>query len=167
MAHVEINSKMRNQAGMPPKPGPSNLKKSEEELDTERRVFALVTQVAKEGDGCVCPADWALIAHEAKRRGYLREHGKCRLYLTDHGRQWLSMRAGPAPRSRAYEMIKISLPARVLLKDLSHDTGVTMQETVGAILAAIHENRDALTRLAREHGLTYPWEAIAVLVRSR
>jgi hypothetical protein len=113
------------------------------------------------------PPEWATVVHAAKGHGWLNEKG-LQLFLSEHGRQWLTLRTGPSPSlANKYSMTKIAPQTRLALKDLAHDTGVPMQEAIGHVIMAIHENRDALTRTARANGLTYPWEAIGRLVKGR
>lgn len=131
--------------------------------ELEARIFALVTAVA-EDDGRTYPPEWSQVADAAKRRRYLKERG-LRLYLMDHGKQWLSSRAEPVG-GRHYTMTKINPATRLALKDLSRDTGVPMQEAIGHIISAVHEHRAELTSLAFKAGEKYPWEAIGVLLRS-
>lgn len=140
-------------AGAEPKP----------DAELDQRVFMLVTAVS-ENDGMVYTPEWATVADAAKRRGYLEEHG-LRLYMRKHGEQWLESRSKPRGAPGAYTMTKCTPLAKLHLKDLAHDTGVPMQDAIGDIIAAIHDRRDALTRLARKHGATHPWEAIRFLVK--
>jgi hypothetical protein len=133
----------------------------DEELD--QRIFALVTAVS-ENDGMGLPPEWLIVADAAKRRGYLNEHN-LRLYLADLGRQWLALRSAPANGPKTYTMTKIDPQTRMALKDISRESRLPMQEAITHIVDAVHANRDALTRLARKHGRTYPWEAIRHLVK--
>jgi hypothetical protein len=130
----------------------------------EERVFALLTAVEQE-DGRTYPPEWAPVAYEAKRRGYVTETS-LRLHLSAHGKQWLDAARAPT-KEKAYTMTKIDPSTRLALKDLSHEVKVPMQEVIGHIIDAVHANRDALTRIARRHGDVYPWEAIARLVKGQ
>ncbi len=130
----------------------------------DENVFALVTAVAA-SDGMLYGPKWAEVAHEAKRRGYLNENS-LRLFITNHGRQYLSVRAQPRGTG-GHTMVKLDPAARLQLRDLRHDTGVLMQEAIGHILSTVHEHRDELTRVARSAGRDYPWEAIEVMLRER
>lgn len=134
------------------------------DLETEARLHALLTAVSQE-DGFTYPPAWAPIADVAKRRGYLDEHG-LKLYMKAHGKQWLAQRASPVSSSKTFTMTKVDPNTRLRLKDLSHDTGVPMQEAIGDIIGAIHEHRDELTRYARRVGLSHPWEAVGALLRA-
>lgn len=149
-------------AELPPLGAEPAATKHDPEL--EQRLFMLVTAVA-EDEGMIYPPAWAPVVDAAKRRRWLAEKG-LHLHLTTHGRQWLATRAAPT-NGRAYEMTKITLHHRLLLKDLARDTNTPMQEVIGAVVTAIHENRDELTRAARRAGLEHPWEAVGVLVRGK
>jgi hypothetical protein len=131
--------------------------------ELEARVSALVRAVEAE-DGRELTPEWVLVADQAKRRGYIREHA-LRLFLTDLGRQWLRTNEAPGESAATYTMTKISKASLVDLKTLSHETGVHMQDAIGLILGAIHDNRDALRRYARRHGSEHPWEAIGHLLK--
>lgn len=148
-------------------PGPDEppLTKPDLKLDAELelKIFTLVTAVS-ESDGLVYTPEWATVADAAKRRGYLEEHG-LRLYMRKHGEQWLASRAQPRAAADTYTMTKCSPHAKLQLKDLAHDTGVPMQDAIGDIISAIHDRRDVLTRIARKHGASHPWEAIRFLVK--
>lgn len=138
--------------------------KTQRDPELETRVFMLVTAVA-ENDGMTYPPEWAPVVDAAKRRGFVHEKG-LRLFLGTGGRQWLASRAAPSG-GRQYEMTKIRLVDRLALKALSLETGVNMQEVIGHVIQAVHDNRDELTRYARRHGMDHPWEAIGALVRDR
>lgn len=127
---------------------------------SESRIYALVLAVAKDEGRETDPA-WLVETDQAKRRGYLREE-RLRLYLTPHGRQWLAIQE-PGAR-RGYTMQKLDHEANLQLRDLSHDTGVTMREVIGLTVGCMHANRDRLTRYARAHGGEHPWDAIAPLL---
>lgn len=148
-------------------PAPSEPPIAGAELKTdaelEHKVFTLVTAVS-ENDGMVYTPEWALVADAAKRRGYLEEHG-LKLFLKKHGAQWLEARAKPRNAPDTLTMTKLTPHAKLQLKDIAHDTGVPMQLAIGDIIAAIHDRRDALTKLARKHGAEHPWEAIRFLVK--
>jgi hypothetical protein len=142
---------------------PASNSAPKEDRELEEKIFTLVTAVAQT-DGMTYPPEWAAVAHVAKARGYLNELGLA-LHLAELGKQWLAQRA--AAPSSGYTMTKIDPRARLALKELGRDTGVTMQEALGEIVEAVHANRDALTRIARAHGLTNPWEAIGKLARGK
>jgi hypothetical protein len=133
--------------------------------EDEARIHQLVLAVETE-DGMVNPPEWVFVADQAKRRGYVREHG-LRLFLTDLGRQWLRSKEAPGVTKSAYTMTKISKAALLELKTISHETGIDMQEAIGLILGAIHDNRELLSRYSRRHGGEgHPWEAVAMLIRA-
>jgi len=147
-------------AALPPLDSQPAARASDPEL--EQRLFMIVTAVAEE-EGLTYPPEWAAVVDAAKRRGFVHEKG-LHLYLASGGRQWLASRASPSG-GRAWEMTKISLHHRLLLKALARETGVNMQTAIGDVISAVYENRDALTRVARRVGAEHPWEAIGVLVR--
>jgi hypothetical protein len=149
-----------SQPALPPLDPP---KAAAHDPELETRLFMIVTAVSQ-NEGMSYPPEWAAVVDAAKRRGWLAERALS-LHLTTHGRQWLATRAAPTDR-RAYEMTKITLHARLQLKDLAHDTGTPMQEVIGHVIGAIHEHRDELTRAARRHGLDHPWEGVGALVRA-
>lgn len=168
---AESDSGMRSKfSDLPPLDGLANTKKAIDP-ELEEHIFALVTAVG-ENEGMTYPPAWTPIADAAKRLGYLRE-SNLQLFLKDHGRQWLTARAQPrsgelgGSGTVVYTMTKIDPKSRLRLKDLAHDTGVPMQEALGMIISAIHENRDELTRAARAAGEEHPWEAISALLRAR
>jgi hypothetical protein len=139
--------------------------------ELEERIFQLVTAVGEE-EGRTVPPSWVAVTDAAKRAGYVRETG-LRLYLTQHGRLWLASRAsrnapgqGGGSGTLTYTMTKIDPVARLALKDVARETGVPMQEALGHIVSEIHENRDALTSVARKAGFDHPWEAIRVLLKA-
>jgi hypothetical protein len=133
------------------------------DAELEGRVYALVLRVEEE-DGLTLPPEqsWILAADAAKRAGYLKETG-FRLYLTKHGEQWLESRSKLA--SKEFTYTKIREAARLQLKDLARETGVTMQDAIGDLISAVHTHRDALTRIARKNGAEHPWEALRYLTK--
>lgn len=131
----------------------------------EQELFELVTAV-KERDGLTYPPAWAVHVDHAKRRSLIREQN-LKLYLTDHGRLWLNRAEPPPPNARTYEMTKIRADERFLLKEMAKETGVPMQEAIGHIVSIMYEHRDALTRVAVQHGERYPWDAIRWLAPKR
>lgn len=132
--------------------------------ELENRIFALVTAVERE-EGMTYPPEWSAVVYAAKARGYVIETG-LKLALSAHGKQWLAARAHPT-KGKEYTMTKIDPSTRLALKDMAHEVKVPMQEVIGLIIEAVHRDRDALTRIARSQGLTYPWEAIHYLVKGR
>jgi hypothetical protein len=133
--------------------------------DLSARMYALVLRVEEASEeGLSLPPDpqWILAADAAKRAGYLHEAG-FRLYLTKHGEQWLESRSKPAAKDYTYT--KIREAARLQLKDVARGAGVPMQEAIGEIIEAIHQNQDALTRIARKNGAEHAWEALRFLVK--
>src|SRR5262245_10051844 len=102
---------------------------TKESPEDQERIRLLVKAVSEE-DGMTLPADWVLIADQAKRKGYVREHA-LRLFLTDLGRQWLAAQAAPAAARQAFTMTKISKAGLIELKTLAHETGVLMQDAIG------------------------------------
>jgi hypothetical protein len=157
LEHEALEASLASGADDPP----TASREAEEELDT--RVFMLLTRLDADDGMVLPPGPWVAVADVAKRRGFIEEHG-LRLYLKKRGRQELEQRAQPAGRQTT--MTKIYPPDRLLLKDLSHETGVAMQDAIGLVLAAVYEHRDALTRVARANGLEYPWEGIGLLLKS-
>jgi hypothetical protein len=145
--------------GLDQPPAPPALDKE----DLETRIFMLLTRLDAEDGMVLPPGPWVAIADVAKRRGLIEEHG-LRLYLKKRGRQELESRAAPAGRQTT--MTKIYPADRNQLKDLSHQTGVPMQDAIGLVVGAVYEHRDALTRVARANGLEHPWEGIGVLLKS-
>lgn len=150
--------------------GSSGTRKRAEDAEAkadDADVFALLTKLADEGDGLVLPpGKWVQVADAAKRAGYIEEHG-LRLYLKKRGQQELASRAAPAVAAKGRDMTLIFPADKLTLKDLSHEVGVPMRETLGHIVQALYEHRDELTRIARAARLEYPWEAIGVLVKQR
>jgi hypothetical protein len=128
-------------------------------------MFTLLTLVERE-PGFVYPPSWAEVAHVAKQRGYLQENA-LRLYLTNHGAQLLQMRAKPNDSVARYTMTKVDRVTRLALKDLSHDTGVPMQEAIAHVIQTVHRHRDALTRAARAARMDHPWEGISALLNAK
>lgn len=132
----------------------------------EDRVFDLLTAV-QQNDGMSYPPEWAVVAHAAKAQGWLNEKGLC-LYLTEHGTQRLANRGGVSViGDKKYTMTKIDPLTRLALKDIARESKVPMQEAIGYIVQALHAHRDALTRVARANGDTYPWEALARLTKGK
>jgi hypothetical protein len=137
-----------------------------EEDDVLDPVITLLIKLDAEGDGMLLPPPgyWGDVADKAKRRKFITEHG-LRLFFTKRGRQELESRAQPEPDKKP-TMIKIFRPNNLLLKDLAIETGQHMQDVVGFVIAAVHEHRDELTRVARANGAEFPWEAIGALLKS-
>lgn len=158
---TSAESGLRPSFDLPPLDASAPTTSPKPDPELESRVFALVTAVARE-DGRGYPPEWATVVDATKRRGFLTERG-FKLYLTDHGRQWLRVRAEPGS-GRKFEMTKITLATRLELKELAHSTGVPMQEVIGHVIGAVYEHRDALTRVALAHGAQHPWEAIRLLL---
>jgi hypothetical protein len=148
----------RRRSSQPKLPAPA----AAHDPELETRLFMLVTAVAQD-EGMSYDPTWAAVVHAAKLRGYVREKS-LRLYLASGGRQWLASRAA-SHGGREFEMTKIRLNDRLKLKALALETGVSMQETIGHVIGAIHEHRDELTRIARRAGMEHPWEAVGELVR--
>lgn len=159
------SSQPRTRAPSQPPPAESEPPTTSHDPELEARVFMLLTKLEQEGDGMVLPpGPWVEIADLAKRRGFINEHA-LRLYFTLRGRQELESRAQPRPDPKARDMTLIWPRDKLVLKDLAHETGVTMREALGGVVGIVYENRDALTRLARGAGLEHPWEGIGVLLK--
>jgi hypothetical protein len=141
---------------------PTTSREADEDLET--RIFMLLTRLDADDGMVLPPGPWVAVADVAKRRGFIEEHG-LRLYMKKRGMQELEKRAKPSS-AKTTTMTKIYPPDRLLLKDLSHETGVAMQDAIGLVIAAVFEHRDALTRVARLNGLDYPWEGIGALLKS-
>jgi hypothetical protein len=134
-------------------------------LAATKQIAKLVIQVSRK-PGMKYPAKRVPLVDAAKRLSYVREDSQMGLHLTEHGRLWLLDQV-PGPEDRTFTKI---LPSeRLLLKDLSRDTGVPMQEVIGLVLRAVHDNRDSLATAAREASSSasrwYPWDGIYALAR--
>lgn len=128
---------------------------------SEQRIWRFLVQIVEDGSAPL-NATTAEPGAAALELGYVSCEGAA-FVLTKRGEVWL--RARDPRTAREWTHQGITYAANEAAKDLGRDAGMAAKEALSAIVLAVHAERDALARIARAHGRSHPWDAIAVLVR--